>query len=300
MSDETMTGAQLRARATLLFMRLGAALVPRLPERLVGALADLGGLAAYGLAATARRAAADNLSAALDVDDPDLIALRTREAFRTQTSNYADLFRLPSLTLDELGRRIEVVGEEHVRAALDRGKGVVLAALHLGNLDVVMQAASQRGYRIVLPVEPLEPPELLDLVVGMRAAHGARVLPIGPGVTPELLAALRQGAIVPIALDRDVQGSGIETPFLGRTARLSHAAVALARRSGAALLPIRSQRLGAGRYRVTIGPPIEADGRAGRAAADLKLARLLDVLAEYVRETPGQWVMFERLFTGRA
>jgi KDO2-lipid IV(A) lauroyltransferase len=206
---------------------------------------------------------------------------------------------LPSLTLDELGRRIEVVGEEHVRAALDRGKGVVLAALHLGNLDVVMQAASQRGYRIVLPVEPLEPPELLDLVVGMRAAHGARVLPIGPGVTSALLAALRQGALVPIALDRDVQGSGVETPFLGRTARLSHAAVALARRSGAALVPIRSQRLGAGRFRVTLGPLIEADGRAGRAAADLELARLLDALAEYVRETPGQWVMFERLFKGR-
>ena len=292
------SGIGLPAAARLWGMRLGAALVPRLPERLVDAAADVVGLAAYGLAAPARRAVADNLSATLDWHDPDLVALRAREAFRTQARNYADLFRLTGWTLDELSRRIEVVGEEHLRSALARGKGAILAALHLGNLDVVMQAASQRGYRLVVPVEPLEPPELLELVAGMRAAHGLRVEPIGPGIAGRLLAALREGAIVPLAVDRDVQGSGVETPFLGRTARLSHAAVALALRSGAPLLPTRSQRLGDGRFRVVLGAPLEPAGRPGtRAAAELMLAHLLGALAEYARETPGQWVMFQRLFT---
>ncbi|HEV8633389.1 MAG TPA: lysophospholipid acyltransferase family protein [Chloroflexota bacterium] len=291
--------ASLRSAAKLWGMRLGAAVVPRLPERLAYAAADAVALAAYGLAAAARRGVADNLSAVVDRHDPDLVALRAREAFRTQARNYADLFRLPSWTLAELGRRVEVVGEEHLRAAHAKGKGIVLGALHLGNLDVVIQMAGQLGYRLVVPVEPLEPPALLDLVAGMRAAHGVRVVPIGKGVTAELLAALRDGALVPLAVDRDVPGSGVETPFLGRTARLSHAAVALALRSGAPLLPVRGERLGDGRFRVAVGAPIEPPaGRRGRAAADFTLARLLDALSEYVRETPGQWVMFQHLFMG--
>jgi lauroyl/myristoyl acyltransferase len=280
-------------------MSAAAAIVPAIPEPLAYAAADVAGLVAYGLATPARRAAADNLSSVVDRHDPDLVALRVREAFRTQSRNYVDLFRLPALPYDEIRRRVEVVGEEHVRAAHGRGKGVILAALHLGNVDVVPQAGNQFGYKLVIPVEPLEPPELFDLVSNMRAAHGVRLLPVGPGIVPELLAALKSGAVVPFAVDRDVQGTGVRTPFLGRTARLSHAAVALALRSGAPLLPARGERLPGGRYRVSVGPPIDPPpGRRGRAAAESMTNGLLAALAEYVRQTPGQWVMFQRLFDG--
>jgi lauroyl/myristoyl acyltransferase len=280
-------------------MRLAAALVPSVPEPLAYAAADLAGLVAYGLAAPARRNAADNLSSVVDRHDPDLLALRLREAFRTQSRNYVDLFRLPAMSYEEVSERVEVVGEEHVRAAQGRGKGVVLAALHLGNVDVVPQAGRRFGYQLVIPVEPLDPPELLELVSRMRAAHGVRLLPVGPGVVPELLAALKSGAVVPFAVDRDVQGTGVRTPFLGRTARLSHAAIALALRSGAPLLPARGERLPGGRYRVSVGPPIDPPaGQRGRAAAQSMTNGLLAVLAEHVRQTPGQWVMFQRLFDG--
>jgi lauroyl/myristoyl acyltransferase len=280
-------------------MRAGAAFVPAVPERLAYGVADLLGLCAYALAAPARRGAADNISSVVDRHDADLLALRVREAFRTQCRNYVDLFRLPALSYDEIASRVDVVGEAHVRAAHARGKGVILAALHLGNVDVVPQAGRQFGYQLVIPVEPIEPPALFELVSASRAAHGVRLLPVGPGIVPGLLAALRAGAVVPFAVDRDVQGSGIRTPFLGRTARLSHAAVALALRSGAPLLPARGERLPGGRYRVSVGPPIDAPpGRRGRAAAESMTNRLLAALAEYVRRTPGQWVMFQRLFDG--
>src|SRR5262245_36474922 len=88
-----------RLHPALLAMRAGAALAPALSPGLSEALAELGGSAAYLLGAAARRGLAANLAAALGPDDPDLIALRAREAFRTQAANYLDLFRLPALDL---------------------------------------------------------------------------------------------------------------------------------------------------------------------------------------------------------
>jgi lauroyl/myristoyl acyltransferase len=289
----------VRQRAVLLAVRLGAVVVPAVPERLAYPAADIAGFVAYGLAAPARPNAADNISSVVDRHDVDLLALRVREAFRTQTRNYVDLFRLPALSLAEIERRVEVVGEAHLRAAHGRGKGTILGALHLGNVDVLPQAGRQFGYHIVVPVEPLDPPELFELVSKMRAAHGVRLLPVGPGIVPELLAALEAGAVIPFAVDRHVQGTGARTPFLGRTARLSHAAVALALRSGAPLLPVRGERLPGSRYRVTIGPPIDRPaGQRGRAAIRGMTDGLLGALSEFVRQTPGQWVMFQRLFDG--
>src|SRR5262245_22542430 len=94
-----------RLSPALLAMRAGAALAPALSPGLSEALAELGGAAAYLLGAAARRGLAANLAAALGPDDPDLVALRTREAFRTQAANYLDLFRLPALALEQIERR---------------------------------------------------------------------------------------------------------------------------------------------------------------------------------------------------
>src|SRR2546429_6236575 len=49
-----------------------------------------------------RRGLASNLAAVLDRHDPDLIALRAREAFRTQAANYVDLFHLPHFELAQI------------------------------------------------------------------------------------------------------------------------------------------------------------------------------------------------------
>src|SRR2546426_1459106 len=114
-------------------MRAGAAIVPALPAELAGALGEVGGAAAYAFGRTARRGIASNLAAVLGRLDPDLVALRAREAFRTQAANYLDLFRLPRLSLAEIERRVDPVGWEHLQRALSGGPGAVLAAAHLGN-----------------------------------------------------------------------------------------------------------------------------------------------------------------------
>ncbi|HEY3111722.1 MAG TPA: hypothetical protein VGL23_23400, partial [Chloroflexota bacterium] len=207
--------------ATLLAMRAGAAIVPALPTELAGALGEVGGAAAYALGRVARRGIASNLAAVLGPFDPDLVALRAREAFRTQAANYLDLFRLPRLSLAEVERRVDVAGWEHLESALGGGRGAILAAAHLGNIDRVAQVACARGRPVTIPIEPIEPPELLALVTGLRAAHGLELVPVDRGALRSVVRALRAGGVAGFTIDRDVQRTGQPTPLFGRTARLS-------------------------------------------------------------------------------
>ncbi|HEY3109494.1 MAG TPA: hypothetical protein VGL23_12115, partial [Chloroflexota bacterium] len=55
--------------------------------------------------------------------------------------------------------------------------------------------------------------------------------------------------------------------------------------------PARTRRLPGGRFAARLDAPIAPAGRA----ADL-MARLARWLEDAIRETPGQWVMFQPLF----
>ncbi len=278
-------------------MRLVGALVPRLPEAALAPAAELAGAASYVVARGARRASADNLAAVVDTGDPDLVALRVREAFRVQARNYADLFRIPELSLAEVERRVELVGWEHLQRAASHGRGAILATAHLGNVDLVAQLACARGLAVTVPVERIEPPALLDYVTRLRAAHGLRLIPIGPGVVPALTAALKRGEVVGFAVDRDVQGTGEPTPFLGRQARLSHAPALLALRTGAPVVPATVRRLPGSRFAATLHQPIWTE-RGARPAEVMR--RVVRPLEEAIRQIPGQWVMFQPLFLPEA
>jgi KDO2-lipid IV(A) lauroyltransferase len=283
--------ASLKARVGLLALRAGAATVPALPRGVTEALGEIGGAAAYGLGRAARRGVASNLSAVLGRYDPDLVALRAREAFRTQAANYLDLARLPGMTLDEVERRIEVEGWAHLEAALRGGRGAILAAAHLGNIDLVAQIACARGVPVTIPIEPVEPPELLALVTGLRTAHGLELVPIDRGALRAAVRALRRGGVAGFAVDRDIQGSGQATRLFGRTARLSHAPAVLSLRTGAPIVPAGTRRRRDGQFAARLGEPIAPTG----TAAEL-MDRVARWLESVIRETPGQWVMFEPLF----
>jgi len=73
-------------------------------------------------------------------------------------------------------------------------------------------------------------------------------------------------------------------PFFGVPARLPAAPIALARRTGAALVPGFVVRTAPGRYRVQVEPAVSTTNALETLAA---------VLERYVRAHPEQWFVFE-------
>lgn len=137
----------------------------------------------------------------------------------------------------------QVQGEEHLRAGLARGKGVILAAPHLGNWEMIGLWVATHG-----PITTLyRPPRLeaLDtLVRGARERGGATLLPTDASGVRGLMRALKKGELIGILPDQDPEGdSGVYAPFYGVEANTMVLLPKLARKTGATVLFVCAVRL---------------------------------------------------------
>ncbi|MBL8861419.1 MAG: lysophospholipid acyltransferase family protein [Planctomycetes bacterium] len=277
-------------RARLLDALTGAA---RVAPRVVveGALCACAPLARWTRFERMTRA---NLARALPELDP-AERLRIAGAVRRHAARqFASWLRLASSDaprgawIDELveaDASLELLG-----AALARGRGAIVATAHLGDWELCATRLVRLGFRgaVVGLRRPNDPSALW--IEAARARHGLRTIP--QSAPPrELLHVLARGECLGILADLDARRlDGIELPFLGLPARTLTAPAALARASGAPIVPVRCVRERSGRYRLAAEAPIELDPTLPRELARRDaLARLNAVYARWIRAAPEQW-----------
>ena len=286
-------------------LRSLAVIVPCFSERVVEAFAAIVGAIAYLASTNARRSAARNVGAVIGHDDADLLALRVRETFRTQASNYCDLVSIPQRSPSELASRIDMVGWSNLEDARATNRGTLLVCAHLGNFDAAGQIAVHLKLPVMVLVEQIRPEALLNYVTRLRANFGLRFVPIDETSMRKAMHELRQGGVVAVAIDRDVQDSGELFPFFGKSAHLSSAVATLARRTRSLIVPFAAFRLGTGRYRLVIRPfidpgaPKSSRSTSGNSESSPRRQIMQTITKEVehlIRQQPGQWVMFSSLF----
>ena len=238
-----------------------------------------------------------------------------RAALRSYARYWCEAFRLPSMDHDELraavGPRIE--GLEHVEAALDAGRGMILALPHSGNWDVagVWLAGRCGGFATV--AERLRPESLYRRFVAYRESLGFEILPLTGGAEPvgEVLARrLRANGAVCLVADRDLSAGGVRVNFFGEPAKLPIGPAKLAERTGAALLPVglwftedplaqrhaghphpgESIGTDGGGWGFRVHPPVVAS--SVRAATQA----VADAFASDIAQHPADWHMLQRLW----
>ena len=145
--------------------------------------------------------------------------------------------------------------------------------------------------------EDLEPPELFAWFKSKREAIGIRIEPLDDHAGTVLLQTLKEGGVVGLLCDRDIQGNGIETAFFGARASIPAGAVELARATGASLVPVYSRRLRGGGSVVTVQPPLDLIDTGAREA-DLRTntAALMQRFEAQIRADPGQWLVLQPLW----
>jgi lauroyl/myristoyl acyltransferase len=276
---------------------LAAVVVPLLPRRIVRTGATLAGLIGWAASRGARRAVRENLRVVLGREP---LGREIRSVFVTQASNYGDLVWLPRLKPGDVQDRVQVEGLEHLTSVLANGRGAIVASLHLGNIEVIGYAARNAGFSVMLPVERVDPPELLDLMIRLRRRAGLVCEPVGHDAFDRIRVALRENSIVGIGVDRITLGDGDVVNFCGRPTRVPIAAALLSLRTGAPLVPVGCTRLPGDQYRVRIGPPLTVD-RTGSLRGDVRrlTERLLSELQRFLEENPTQWVIFRPMWDSR-
>ncbi|MGH2377554.1 MAG: lysophospholipid acyltransferase family protein [Candidatus Limnocylindria bacterium] len=262
--------------------------VPAIPGMLDGPLSELAGTAAYLASPRARAAVHSNL-AVIAPGRPQRARL-TRRVFVEQARHYLETFRLLRLDHRELLRIVEIHGWPSLAAAHARGRGVVLTSAHLGPVVLCGQIVAARGLDVSVLVEPKHG-DLGRVIDRARGALGVRTIETGSAMG--VVRALRRGGVVGFLADRAMGGSGERVPFFGREALLPSGHVAIALRTGAALVPGFAVRDG-GRIHAFIEPEIGLPRTADRAA-DVRegVRRWAAALEPWVRRAPEQWSVFE-------
>jgi KDO2-lipid IV(A) lauroyltransferase len=191
-----------------------------------------------------------------------------------------------------LGRKIlggvSVKGVENVARVSSEGRGAILLTAHAGNWELMALRYSVAVRKVAVVARPLNNPYLNRLAERSRARFGNEVI-YKRGALRKLLKLLKGGGSAGILMDQAVvSGEGVVVEFMGRGAWTTRMPYLLAKRTGAAVLPVFIRRTGGG-HEMTIHPELSVDGTEEEV-----LGRFNAAIEEHVRNNPAEWLWIHR------
>jgi len=276
----------------------GIGILPRPFARAVGV--SLGQFV-YLIHGRLRRVGMHNLAMAL----PEKSRREHRKILRGEFSSLgrqlAEVCLFPSYTKENLRRVVVYDGFENFERAFKRGKGVLFLTGHLGAWEISAFAHSLAGYPLSIVMRSLDNPHVNSLIERYRTMHGNKTMDKGDFVRG-LLAAMRAGQTVGILMDTNMTPpQGVFVNFFGIPACTASGLARIAMRTDAAVVPgftVWDSTLR--KYRLRFDAAVELD-RTGDDEADVvtNTAKFTQIIEEYVRRYPDQWLWVHRRWKTR-
>ena len=217
-----------------------------------------------------------------------------RAGLRSYARFWKEMFRLPGMDHQEVFERVDenFIGQPLMDAALERGKGLVLALPHNGNFDVSgIWLVNQYG-RFTTVNERLRPESLYRRFADYRESLGFEIVPSEGGAYRLLIERLRANKIICLVADRDLSRRGIPVTFFGEETRMPAGPARLAAATGAQLLLVDNMFTDDG-WGVRVHTPILVHGREDVGSATQRMA---DGFAADIANHPADWHMMQKLW----
>jgi lauroyl/myristoyl acyltransferase len=272
--------------------RVADALARALPARAADAVARLVARLVFALRVPARARLEGNLARLLPRaprgrDRRGAIARTAFERFAVSVAEFLRMGRADRAALEEA---IEVRGAEHVEAARASGRGVIVLSAHAGNWEWGAAFLASRGIALRGAARPQASRALEAFYARRRRRWGFARLR-GPSLWLAAAAALRRGRWVAMMGDRPAPTARARRRAASGGPSCAWAA-ALARRTGAIVLPAVMLRRPDGRHVACFEAPLTPEAcRAGGYRVAMR---------RHLAADPGQWLAFEALPEGLA
>jgi KDO2-lipid IV(A) lauroyltransferase len=186
---------------------------------------------------------------------------------------------------------VAIEGEEHLKRALEKGKGVIAFGAHLGNFTMIAPRLAAAGYPVSIVVKHPPDQRLARLIDGYRAKVGVKTISAKPRrqAARQILGALRRNEVVIVLPDVFKSGS-VNAQFLGSAVYVRRGPVTLALRAGGAVVPMHVTRDAEDRLTLRISSEIDLV-KTGDLQKDVAASLVLFIrhLEGMVRRYPDQW-----------
>ena len=274
---------------------LARALGPRRAANLGGFLTRNMGWMAW----KAHRTALDNLAMVFPEKSEAERRAIAREAWdnlgRTaaEYAHLGTLFDFDAENPDPDGR-VEISGIAHFVALKDDGAPGLVFSTHLANWELPAIAAARYGLDTTAVFRAPNDPAIARVVHEIRSGTMGGLEAARAGAAFSMQAVLERGGHLGMLIDQHFT-RGVITPFMGHDALTNPILGKFARRFECPVHGVRVIRLPGHRFRLELTPPLDlprdADGQINVEGA---MAMMTGIVAEWVREHPGQWLWMHR------
>jgi len=266
-------------------------IVRLVPRNISLMAADLMGRAAFKFLDKYRDKTVSNLDEVFS-DDHEANLRIARDVFRNLAKNGADWIKMSALSKEGVSRLVtETEGLENLDGALAKGKGVIIAASHFGNWELMPIFIKLRGHYGEVIARRLYFHKYDEFITGLRRRFGVPII-YRDESPKKILKVLKDGGILGILADQDVDSiDGVFVDFFGKPAYTPTAPVKLGMATGAPLIPAFMIRKNDNTFKLVVEKPITIPGEKGSEEEVKKYTQAwTDVLEKYVRRYPEQWV----------
>lgn len=195
----------------------------------------------------------------------------------------------------------EVEGAEHLRGALEKGRGAICLSMHYGNWDLCGTYVTQNIRPIHAVGKPQRDEFFSNLAFPWRAHLGIMNIMSGNRMNSAILRALKDNNVLGLVADQNGGSTGIFAPFAGIPASTVPGPAALALKFGCPLVLCYTRRLAPGKHRWIAKPPLDMSGLPAdhdEAMVEV-LTRINNAYLEVIREDPSQWLLGHKRFKTR-
>ncbi len=187
-----------------------------------------------------------------------------------------------------------VEGRENWERAHAKGNGVIFFCSHLGSWEAGAAAIALTGVEATIVTTVLTPRWLHEKITAARASIGMKAA-FHPGSMSAVVKTLRRGGSVAFMNDQYARPPmGLPVEFFKTRVDTLSVIGPLARRTGAAVLPLHTVRDAQGKTTAFIEPEFDLSREADDAAAATQ--RIATRVEDWVRATPEQWLWMHRRF----
>jgi len=280
---------------SLLFMKLYYYFSAILPLGVQNFLGDLSGRLAYHFASQKREVALDSLKQAYPEKSQtwrEKIAIESFQIMAGESFKVFSFILRPHL----VEQRVKVTGEDNLRQALAKKRGVVAVSAHFGNFPLMSLKLAQCGYKIGVMARPMRYKKVGEFVQYLREKSGVYTIDSLPRqqAVYKTLRFLRENGIIIMQMDQNFGTGGVWVNFFGRLAATPIGPIVFALRSQAPLLPMFIIGRG-GYYEVHIEPEIELIISSDKDKTILDNAiKITHMIEAWIRRYPQSWSWIHR------
>ncbi len=185
-------------------------------------------------------------------------------------------------------------GFENWKAAHDKGKGVLFVSAHLANWELMTAVGAMSGIPLTMVTRTIKPEWLKKVLEDSRLSTGVKAA-YQPRTLPAIMRALRNKESVGFVLDQYAPPPmGTPVVFFGAKVDTLAAVGSIAKKTGAAIIPVLQKRGPNGRVRVIIEPEVALDPSTTDRDSITQL--LATKVENWIRENPAEWLWGHRRF----